>query len=213
MIRTIIWRLFSAATLLSLLYGCQLSPLQPEECCDVSGPVADPETAWQTHQQQVSELNVWQLDGKLGIRSSAESGSLRLRWEQQDDQYQISANDPIGRQLADLQGSAKGVILSQGDQQFYAQTPEALFHAQLGWPLPVSNLLYWVRGLPAPGEITALGLNEMGQLSLLEQQGWQLTFDQYRTLGHYPALPTQINAHHPGHNLRLKLIIYSWQID
>lgn len=206
-------RPLSALLLLTFLYGCQLIPSQPEECCEVSGPVADPEQAWINHQEQVNHLDHWALDGKLGIRTSEESGSLRLQWQQQDDHYQIRASDPIGRQLARLDGDDKGVVLTQGDQQLYAQTPEALLAAQLGWPLPVSDLLYWVRGLPAPGDYQNLGLNEMGQLDLLEQHGWQLTFDQYRAQGHLPPLPTKISATQPDSGLRIKLLIYNWTLD
>ncbi len=205
-------RLCGGLALLALLQGCQLLPAS-DECCEVSGPVADPDAAWHIHQQQVTAIEHWQLDGKLGVRTAEESGSLRLNWQQQPEHYRIRATDPLGRQLALLEGNARGVLLAQGDQRLYAQSPEALLAAQLGWPLPVSDLLYWVRGLPAPGEPDLIGLNEMGQLDLLSQHGWQLTFDQYRSLGHFPPLPGRISATQPESGLKLKLIIYDWQLQ
>ncbi len=204
-------RALGALLLLSLLQGCQIFSA-PEECCEVTGPAADPEGAWLIHQQQVAAIETWTLDGKLGVRTPEDSGSLRLNWRQQPAHYLIRATDPLGRQLALLEGNDKGVLLTQGEQRLYAQSPEALLAAQLGWPLPVSDLLYWVRGLPAPGEPELIGLNAMGQLDLLSQHGWQLTFDQYHALGHFPPLPTRISATQPDSGLKLKLIIYNWQL-
>ena len=51
----------------------------------------------------------------------------------------------------------------------------------LGWTLPVSSLIYWIRGLPAPGVYHAQ-TDAYGHLSKLSQAGWILKFSQYLSL-------------------------------
>ncbi len=60
-----------------------------------------------------------------------------------------------------------------------AQSPEALLEEQLGWKLPVSHLVWWVRGLPAPDSKSRLGLDNDSRLATLEQDGWQVEYLSY----------------------------------
>ncbi len=62
-------RLFLAASALALLSGC--ASLTSHEALEGQG---DAQT-WKTHKQQLSELDAWQIDGKVGIRAPRDSGS------------------------------------------------------------------------------------------------------------------------------------------
>ena len=64
-------RLFLAASALALLSGC--AGLTSHEALEGQG---DAQT-WKTHKQQLSELDAWQIDGKVGIRAPRDSGSAR----------------------------------------------------------------------------------------------------------------------------------------
>lgn len=106
---------------------------------------------WKTHKQQLSELDAWQIDGKVGIRAPRDSGSGTLFWLQRQGYYDIRLSGPLGRGAARLTGREGAVSLEvAGQGRYQAESPEALLEEQLGWRLPVSHLLWWVRGLPAP---------------------------------------------------------------
>ena len=65
--------------------------------------------------------------------------------------FDIRLSGPLGRGAARPTGRPDAVSLEvAGQGRFEADSPEALVEAQLGWQLPVSHLLWWVRGLPAP---------------------------------------------------------------
>ena len=68
-------RLFLAASALALLSAAPpdlpRSPGRPGRCA-----------TWKTHKQQLSELDAWQIDGKVGIRAPRDSGSGTLFWLQ-----------------------------------------------------------------------------------------------------------------------------------
>ena len=81
--------------------------------------------------------------------------------------------------------------------------PEALLE-ELGWRLPVSHLLWWVRGLPAPDSKSRLTLDADSRLARLEQDGWQIEYTRYAEQNGY-WLPERLKLH--GQDLDVTLVI------
>ncbi|ACE85412.1 lipoprotein insertase outer membrane protein LolB [Cellvibrio japonicus] len=169
----------------------------------------------QAHQQQLQAVASWQIDGKLGIRSPQESGSATLKWQQQPDNYQIYLSGPLGQKRLQIIGAPAAVTLLQsGQPPMHAQSAESLIKKAAGWTLPVSQLSYWVRGLPAPKTpITGLQLSPQGLISELQQANWTIHYSNYRDYYHGEtrlALPGKIQAEY--RDLRLTLVIRDWQL-
>src|SRR5690606_18888434 len=61
-----------------------------------------------------------------------------------------------------------------------AESAEDLLEQQIGWRLPVENLLWWVRGLPAPDSPSRLQLNPDSRLARLAQAGWTVEYSRYQ---------------------------------
>jgi len=186
-----------------LLSGCSL--FGPREA--VEGP-GDP-AAWQLHREQITRLDAWQLNGKVGIKSPQESGSGTLFWLQRQEYFDLRLSGPLGRGAARLTGRPGAVLLEiAGEGRFEAASPEALLEARMGWRLPVTHLYWWVRGLPAPDRQSRLALNSAGQLAELEQDGWHVEFSAYALHdGH--MLPERIRLE--GQSLQVTLVIKEWQ--
>jgi outer membrane lipoprotein LolB len=49
------------------------------------------------NKQQLTGLDGWQIDGKIGIRAPKDSGSGTLFWLQRQDYYDIRLSGPLGR--------------------------------------------------------------------------------------------------------------------
>ncbi|EJL02531.1 MULTISPECIES: lipoprotein insertase outer membrane protein LolB [Pseudomonas] len=164
---------------------------------------------WREHKAQLSGLDGWQIDGKIGIRAPKDSGSGTLFWLQRQDYYDIRLSGPLGRGAARLTGRPGQVSLEVANQGRYeAPTPEALLEEQLGWKLPVSHLNWWIRGLPAPDSKSRLTLDADSRLSNLEQDDWQIEYLSYAQQNGY-WLPERIKLH--GSNLDVTLVIKQWQ--
>lgn len=167
------------------------------------------------HQRQVQAINEWQLTGKLGIRTTDESGSASLKWAQQIANYQINLSGPLGQKRMIITGSPDKVRLEQtGEPIQEARTAEALIKKSVGWNLPVAQLAYWVRGLPAPRlRITQLEQNESGLIAQLIQGDWSISYSNYRDQtfnGAVLPLPGKITATYK--DVRLILVIRDWQL-
>ena len=164
---------------------------------------------WAANKQQLTGLDGWQIDGKIGIRAPKDSGSGTLFWLQRQDYYDIRLSGPLGRGAARLTGRPGKVSLEVANQGRYeSQSPETLLEEQLGWKLPVSNLAWWVRGLPAPNSKCRLNLDANSRLANLEQDGWKVEYTAYTEQNGY-WLPERIKMH--GTNLDVTLVIKTWQ--
>lgn len=194
---------FLIASLLLSLSGC--SQLGTQEQLSGSGQAS----AWQLHKQQITPLDAWQINGKIGIRSEKESGSAVVFWLQRQDYFDIRLTGPLGQgstRLIGRQGVVSLDIANRGS--FQATSAEELMQQQLGWSLPVEHLLWWVRGLPAPYSKSQLQLDSNSLLSKLEQDQWQVEYLSYRTENNM-QLPERIKL--SGAGLNITLVIKEWQ--
>lgn len=195
-------RLLATAALL-MLAGC--AGLTSHESLEGQGNAS----TWKAHKERVTALDGWQIDGKVGIRAPRDSGSGTLFWLQRQGYYDIRLSGPLGRGAARLTGREGAVTLEvSGQGRYQAQSPEALLQQQLGWRLPVSHLLWWVRGLPAPDSKSRLTLDGDSRLARLEQDGWDVEYSSYTQQDGY-WLPERLKLH--GQDLDVTLVIKSWQ--
>ena len=162
------------------------------------------------HQRQLQAIGDWQLTGKLGIRTADDSGSASVKWAQQIGNYQISLSGPLGQKRMIITGTPDNVRLEQtGEPAQEAKTAEALIKKSVGWTLPVAQLAYWVRGIPAPKlRITHLQQNDNGLIDQLTQGEWRINYSNYRDQDFNGAtlpLPGKITAEYK--DVRLVLVI------
>lgn len=205
-------RLYLALSLLLILTGCAHR-----------GSFTPPPDLLR-HQTQLQQIIQWEMNGKLGIRTADDSGSATVKWTQDASDYRIHLSGPLGQKRMIITGAPNRVRLEQSDSPpLEARTPEALIREAAGWTLPVTQLIYWVRGVPAPKlSISHLQQNDAGLIAQLQQGGWTLTYSNYRNVA-YPApttadpaatenfsLPGKIIAEHD--EVRLILVIRDWQL-
>lgn len=195
-------------SLIALLAGC--AGFTSREVLEGQGD----REQWKAHKQQIATLDAWQISGKVGIRApqvagKTASGSGTLFWLQRQDYYDIRLSGPLGRGAARLTGRPGAIALEVANQgRYQAESPEILLEQQLGWNLPVSHLLWWVRGLPAPGSRSHLTLDSASHLARLEQDGWRVEYLNYAEQQGY-WLPERLKLH--GHDLEVTLVIKDWQ--
>jgi len=187
--------LICAALLLSACSAFQAPPPVPQEVTE----------NWQQYQQRMQQQRHWQLEGKVGIRTANENNSAGFQWLQQAERFDIQLSGPFNAQAARIYGDDLRTTLESDGQRFSAQSPEILLQRQLGWQLPVRELVWWVRGLPAPGSPAQQQLQNE-RLSKLQQQGWQISYDRYSPDLSHPEKLTLLYD-----QLRIRLIIHQWK--
>lgn len=151
----------------------------------------------------------WQIKGKLGVRSDNGNGSLSVNWQQNDNHYIIYTQAALGQGAATLRGNDATLVITQaGKAPVTSFVPNQLVEETFGWSLPITDLKYWVRGIPNPEQNNARAqYNEAGNLIELQQYGWSLSLSRYRLIKDW-ALPGRIRA--TQGNTTLTLIIRDW---
>lgn len=183
---------------LFILHGCARQPLRPID-------------NWDKYQTRLAGLNTWELQGKLGVRVPGDANSVYVDWHQASGDYAIRLSGPFGQGTTWIRGRENAVRLEQaGRAPLSAPTPEELVYEALGWELPIRDLHYWVRGIPAPASpVVSQERTEAGALAYLEQAGWQLSYSGYNNVGPW-QLPGKIVAQRG--ELKLTLVIKQWQL-
>jgi outer membrane lipoprotein LolB len=147
----------------------------------------------------------------MSIRTLAnnEGGTANLKWQQHQQDYSLLLYGPLGADAVKVSGQPGHVTLETADgKKFNASTPELLLAQQTGWQLPVSNLHYWIRGLPASGP-RSMQFDADHHLIHLNQSGWTIDYLRYSTVSQLdmPAKLTLENA-----RIKVKIVINQWQL-
>lgn len=171
---------------------------------------------WPKHQAQVEALGKWQATGKLGVKVPNNGGSMSLRWQQAPNEFTIDFTGPFGQNLLGIAGQGSQVTLSEpGKAPITAKTAEELIRRNTGWTIPVAQLTYWVRGLPAPtAKITRFAPNTQGLIGELEQLGWKVTYGEYlsvNTGAETLSMPGRIVAEFK--DVKLTLVVREWLFE
>jgi outer membrane lipoprotein LolB len=163
---------------------------------------------WAQRQAALNTVKDWHISGAMAYRTPHGGQSASLTWQQTEQQYQINLFGPLGVGRVNLVGIlGKNVVLTREGKQFEARTPEALMQQQLGWHLPISNLHYWVRGIPAPGITKNIEFDDFHHIATLLQQGWVIHYERYTAVNGID-LPSKFTLQHD--NLSVKVVISKW---
>lgn len=164
---------------------------------------------WETHQDAVSQIDMWQLNGRIVVSDADSAWNARVIWQQRPKTYQLVFNSPVGGAVR-LIGTEQQVVMNTADNKTYvADTPEQLAQQVLKIEVPVQHLHAWIRGIPAPTQRKLeYVLNKHGQLSRLEQAGWTVNFKRYVNVdGVY--LPDKLFLQKQDY--RVKIVVNKWK--
>ncbi len=166
--------------------------------------------AFQDRAVQLNAITAWGLAGKISLDDGDQGGSGRLQWEVKPGHSEIDFHGALGRGAWHLQVGPGGawLQLADGTEQTAPGVSE-LIQEQIGWPIPLDALQWWVRGLAAPGVIENETLDPEGLLISLHQFGWSVDFNRYDVFAGM-EMPVRLDAKRD--NYRVKLAISRWRM-
>lgn len=175
---------------------------------------ANPEAAWAERQRVLSQMQQWQLKGRVGLQLREQSWSFGLDWAQRNSrQYEMQIQNPLtGGLMATVLETGSQVTLKAADGKVYQDTDaERLLARQLKMNLPLKNLQYWARGLPSPNvAVDAVKLDAAGRPTRLQQAGWVVDYASYEGNG-TQALPSKIQLEKASERVKAKLVAKEWK--
>ena len=185
--------------LLLILSGCATTP----------HPIQKPDNL----EQQLTSLQSWNLNGKLGYRSANQGGSAWIDWQQRAQNFILTLSGPFGAGTTLIEGSENHAVLQRaGQPPLVAENPAELTETLFGWQWPVEDLLYWVKGIPsAIQDVESATYNEQGLLTELQQGDWALKFSNHSLNDDGLILPGKVIGKRD--EISFTLVVKSWQLD
>jgi len=130
---------------------------------------------------EIGQINHWRIKGKLGFKSTTQSGSATINWQQHEGDYTITLSGPLVSGRVVIIGNHQIAEMLSGDKIF-RYSPQQLAMQLTGLPLPIDFLSSWVKGLPSTDDKTLQNFvtNPNGRATSFQQHNWQLSFSDYR---------------------------------
>jgi outer membrane lipoprotein LolB len=180
--------------------------------CTIVPPPAEENSDWARQRAQLQDLDSWELRGRVNVRYDNESHTPRINWLQQNVEYHIRLWGTFNAGNTLIVGRPGYVTLESGGETLDASSPEELILGQLGYELPISQLNYWIKGLPAPDSEFQLSFNELNQLTTIEQADWTINLSDMRQYGPI-SLPRRVDLTRPRNDIRLRFFRLNWTAD
>lgn len=152
-------------------------------------------------------IRTWQADGKASVRDASEATTLSINWHRQGPQDTVVLTGPLGQGRAELSGSGSSYVLKANGEEYPANSLSELGAMLFDPALPLNEIGFWIRGIPAPNQPFIADYNELGLLGYLEQAGWQIDYQRY--VGDDLPLPDKIEI--TRGDATAKIIVKEWQ--
>jgi len=187
-----------------LLAACAAAP-------KVETGQAEREPLYQQRLARLESADAWAIEGRLAVSDEQDGGSGSFQWRRDASGSRMDFHGALGRGAWRLQADAQGAELAFADgTTFHGASIETLVHEQVGWPVPVETLGWWVRGLAAPGEVQQRTLDAEGRLSALWQDGWDIEYSRYGDVGDV-AMPFRMTARQADRTV--KIVVRKWRLS
>lgn len=189
------------------------------------------EQNWDWRQQQLANINKWEIHARASIMVSPKPTQLGgsasditldkvypvgITWSRQQDHFSMVIEAPFGQGVIRIESNFSAdkdqqfkLTLADGNYRLGA-TPDELLVKLLGWSIPVTGLKSWIKGLPQPDIESNYEIDGFGRLKSLQQNGWLVNY-----LGYFSAqnqaqqLPKRLYLKH--NNVRIKIVIERWE--
>jgi outer membrane lipoprotein LolB len=160
--------------------------------------------------EKTQTVSSWDIRGAMSAKNKNKGWSASMNWVQHGpNDYQIRLMGPLGGGTVIVTQKGTTVTFQDGSKKVTSHNADELLVQQTGIKLPVNNLYYWVRGLAAPGPITAEHRDQYNHLAQLKQSGYTINFTKYTSVKGID-LPSMIRLE--GNGVMVKVVIQNWSV-
>ncbi len=160
--------------------------------------------------EAIKTVSSWDIRGAMSAKNKSKGWSATMNWVQHGPEtYQIRLMGPLGGGTVLISKTGKTITFQDGAKKITSTNASELLRQQTGISLPVNNLYYWIRGIPAPGQASGEHHDQYGHLDQLRQSGYTITFGNYTSVKGVD-LPGLIRLE--GNGVMVKVAIKNWSI-
>lgn len=171
------------------------------------------EGAWlQEREALFAEHPVWSVSGRLSLSDGDRGGQLAFDWRADGERHEVRLRTVMGGSQWRLwfePGSARLVGSEVGE--LFGSHPDDLASQAIGWPVPVADLAWWIRGLvPPETDLAHLRFADDGTLAEAHTPPWRLAFQRF-AMDAGALMPSRLQADSAPYRVRIAL--RNWQLE
>lgn len=170
-----------------------------------------PEGAWLLERDAWFEHHPnWEVSGRLALSDGERGGQMAFDWRAEGDQHEVQLRTVATGKRWRLLFNPAGAVLEGSDIGLLrGPDPDVLVAEVVGWPIPVTQLAWWLRGLNgSDGE--ALSFAADGTMATIVAPPWILEYQRFGQPAVGPLMPTRIQASSPPHQVRVVMRDWRW---
>jgi len=170
-----------------------------------------PSGAWLEEREAFfAELDQWSVNGRVALSDGQRGGSLAFDWQVRGDEHEVSLRTMAGgRQWRLRFGPDQAFLEGSEVGELWGRDPDPLVEAAVGWPIPVAELAWWIRGLIPPDARHQVHYADDGSLAFAVTEPWQIEFQRFSQVG--PVLmPARIQADSDPY--RVRIVLRNWNL-
>ncbi|MGM0553224.1 MAG: lipoprotein insertase outer membrane protein LolB [Pseudomonadota bacterium] len=154
----------------------------------------------------IEAASAWRLSARLGLSAEDQHWSAQLHWRFRDGRHVLDLSGPMGQGggRLTLDGVQPALLETRAGERLLAEDPDALAARLTGREMPVSGMIYWVRGLLQPDVAHDIQLDSEGRPVRITQAGWTVEYVEYEEVDGV-SLPSRINMWRDGVELKARL--------
>jgi outer membrane lipoprotein LolB len=149
--------------------------------------------------------------GRIALSAQGEGGSGSFVWQQRSERTELTVRGPFGAGGLALVTDGETIELADGaGKPLDGEAARAELERRLGVKLPLSELRYWMLGVPAPGrwDVGSAAV-AAGSLPGFVQGGWVVSYDELKPQGGW-SLPARLTATTSG--ARVRIVVDDWTL-
>ena len=198
-----------------LATSCLISSVLVLGCA--TNPPAGPALVYNSIQERQSsllQLQDWRAKGRIALATPGDSFTASLNWQQQFQNYDVRLSVLFGqRTLRVLQQNGTATLSAPGRAAVNGVDAELLLLRELGVRVPLTQFVFWMRGLP--GNVGTPSYDNNGRLQKLVYRdadgvNWNASFGRFKVVDSL-ELPELIDI--IGGDIRIRLLINSWTFE
>lgn len=150
-------------------------------------------------------IRSWGFTGRLALISEQDSWSASIAWRHVPGKEQIELAGPLGQGAARIELTNSMVTIDKGGGDIQSsENPEAFISQQLGMPVPLRSMGYWVLGLVMPEQ------ESQPMVDGFLQNGWYVDYRELQVVG-LQTMPRKMTV--MNDKVKLKLVIDNWKLN
>jgi outer membrane lipoprotein LolB len=170
-----------------------------------------PSGAWLEEREQLfAGTPVWSVNGRVALSDGQRGGSLAFDWVADGQEHDVRLRTVTGGRQWRLRFSPDSAFLEGSDVgQIRGPEPDALVEHAVGWPIPVRDLAYWIRGLVPTESHPEIRYAADGTLTEARSEPWLIQFERFELVDAV-LMPSRLQAQSASY--RVRLVLRNWNL-